>query len=211
MSELSEHDFNPRSRMITIPGQRGGLYLPTRQRMLWFRQEHPAGSIETEIVKLSEDFAVFKATVHYPVYTPRVSSDDDDQSTWVDYVKCVGHGSETKADFKDFIEKAETKAIGRALAAAGFGTEGAFDEDPGRPADSPLAAGSSPNPGAGMASANQIQQISQLVTALRMEETIGPHLAGEYSVAESTELSFEQARELIVRLRARMAPAGNTR
>jgi hypothetical protein len=201
-------DFDPRKRMIQIPGRgrglHGGAYLPARQRMLWFRQEHPNGSIETELIKFTDDLAVFKATVTYPVYTPRLSADE---GQWVDYVKCTGHGSETRNDFADYIEKAETKAIARALGAAGFGTEGAFEEDAGRPADSPIAAGSSPNPGAGMATPNQVRQISDLVKALRMEEAIGVHLANEYQVAESTELDFTQAKELIERLRAKLAAA----
>ena len=209
-------DFDPRKRMIQIPGRgrglHGGAYLPARQRMLWFRQEHPSGSIETELIKLTDDLAVFKATVTYPVYTPRgTDAEAEGLSTWVDFVKCTGHGSETRGDFGEYIEKAETKAIARALGAAGFGTEGAFEEDPSRPADAPYTAGSSPTPVAGMASANQVRQISDLVTALRMEETIGAHLANEYNVQESPELSFEQARELIVRLRARITPVANNR
>ena len=55
----------------------------------------------------------------------------------------TGYGSETAKDFGDFIEKAETKALGRALIALGYGTQFAqeFGEDdavetfPVRPAD----------------------------------------------------------------------------
>ncbi|HKG29607.1 MAG TPA: hypothetical protein VKB01_10775, partial [Thermomicrobiales bacterium] len=35
----------------------------------------------------------------------------------------TGYGSETASDFPDFIEKAETKAIGRALNALGYGAQ----------------------------------------------------------------------------------------
>jgi hypothetical protein len=178
-------------------------------RMLWFRKEHPEGSIETEIVKLTDELCVVKATISYHVYTPRpFPRGEDEESTWVDVVKCVGHGSETRGDFGDYIEKAETKAIARALGAAGYGTEGAFEEDPSRPADSPIAAGSSPTPGATMATPNQVRQISDLVKALRMEASIGTHLQSEYGVAETPLLDFTQARELIVRLRAKLDPNG---
>jgi hypothetical protein len=55
----------------------------------------------------------------------------------------TGHGSETARDFKDYIEKAETKAIGRALAALGFGTQFAPDIDDGssigRVVDAPVS------------------------------------------------------------------------
>jgi hypothetical protein len=198
-------EFDPKSRLINIPGrgrgQYGGAYLPTRQRMLWFRAEHPNGSIETEIVKLTDDLAVFKASVGYPIYTPRLSPEE---GQWVDYVKCVGHGSETKGDFPDYIEKAETKAIGRALAAAGFGTEAAFEESEGRPADAPVTPKVPELKQGGMSTQNQLKQLSDLVIALKMQETIGPHITNEYGVDDTTFLTFDEARELIARLRVKL-------
>jgi hypothetical protein len=207
LREWTMDDFDPRSRMINIPGrargQHGGAYLPTRQRMLWFRQVHPSGSIETEMIELSETRAVFKATVTFAVYTP---TENPERPAWVDWVKCVGHGSETKGDFPDYIEKAETKAIGRALAAAGFGTEAAFEENPDRPADAPVTAkgdGSTQNQLDAVATQNQVKQINDLVVALKIEN-IGVHLKSEYGVDETPLLTFEQARELIARLRVRL-------
>jgi hypothetical protein len=41
----------------------------------------------------------------------------------------TGWGSEHYNDFRDYIEKAETKALGRALAALGFGTQFCPDFD----------------------------------------------------------------------------------
>ena len=41
----------------------------------------------------------------------------------------TGWGSETSHDFADYIEAAETKALGRALAALGFGTQFTRDYD----------------------------------------------------------------------------------
>src|SRR3989442_13876402 len=44
----------------------------------------------------------------------------------------TGYGSETERDFPaGWVEKAETKAIGRALGALGFGTQFALDPDVG--------------------------------------------------------------------------------
>ncbi len=45
--------------------------------------------------------------------------------------RATGYGSEAQGDFADYIEKAETKAIGRALAALGYGTQFALDFDLG--------------------------------------------------------------------------------
>jgi hypothetical protein len=37
--------------------------------------------------------------------------------------QATGYGTETQADFADFCERAETRALGRALAVLGFGTQ----------------------------------------------------------------------------------------
>jgi hypothetical protein len=54
----------------------------------------------------------------------------------------TGWGSEAAGDFRDYLEKAETKAIGRALAALGFGTQFCpdfeFGAAAGRVVDSPV-------------------------------------------------------------------------
>jgi hypothetical protein len=59
-------------------------------------------------------------------------------------VIATGMKTEWSENFMDFLEKAETGAIARALAVAGYGTETALDLDDGaendRPADSPVAA-----------------------------------------------------------------------
>jgi hypothetical protein len=84
----------------------GKDYLEVKWRLVWLRTEHPDADIETEMLKCEPELAVFKAIIRIP------GGGGAD-----------GHGSETPKDFRDFIEKAETKAIGRALAALGFGTQ----------------------------------------------------------------------------------------
>ena len=88
----------------------GRDYLEVKWRLLWLRTEHPDAVIETELVKHEDGLALFRARVAVP--------GRGEASGW---------GSETADDFGDFIEKAETKALGRALAALGFGTQ--FCED----------------------------------------------------------------------------------
>ena len=53
------------------------------------------------------------------------------------------HGSETAGDWKDYIEKAQTKSLGRALAAVGYGSQFTDDEfaEGERIVDSPVARG----------------------------------------------------------------------
>ena len=65
----------------------------------------------------------------------------------------TGWGSESSGDFRDYLEKAETKAIGRALAALGFGTQFCpdfeFGAAAGRVVDSPVKVTARPRPNAG--------------------------------------------------------------
>ena len=89
---------------------RGKEYLEVKWRLLWLRTQHPDATIETEMVEHDAGLALFRARVSVP-----------------DGGSATGWGSETVDDFGDFIEKAETKALGRALAALGFGTQ--FCED----------------------------------------------------------------------------------
>jgi hypothetical protein len=106
--------FDPAKYLKTIK-VRGGAqqaYLPVTARLLWLRADYPQAQIVTEALRLDDKGAIFKATVTLPGGGV-----------------AVGHGSETAGDFGDFIEKAETKAIGRALTALGYGTEFAEGQD----------------------------------------------------------------------------------
>src|SRR5205814_9987496 len=86
----------------------GRDYLEAKWRLLRLRSQHPDAHIVTEIVQHNEEngFALFRAEAEIPGGG-----------------KATGWGSETVRDFHDYIEAAETKAIGRALAALGYGTQ----------------------------------------------------------------------------------------
>lgn len=107
--------FDPSPYLRQLRGRGGGDYLDVKWRLLWLRKEHPDAAIETELVQHDPQMAIFKATVTLPTGG-----------------KATGYGSETASDFPDFIEKAETKAIGRALNALGYGAQ--FSERPDEPA-----------------------------------------------------------------------------
>lgn len=111
-------------------------YLEVKWRVFWFRDDHPDGLIETELVEHGDNFAIFKATVTKPYQL-------DEHGTIIRRGgTATGHGSETYGDFRDYLEKAETKAIGRALAMLGYGTQFANEIEDGsdkeRPVDSPV-------------------------------------------------------------------------
>ena len=113
--------FNANDHMMKLKGKD---YLQVMWRLVWFREDHPDWGINTTALELAEDHAIFKAII------------TDANGVQVS----AGHGSESKRDFGDFLEKAETKAVGRALAMLGYGTQFAADElDEGeRIVDSPV-------------------------------------------------------------------------
>ena len=118
---MTEKPFDPGEHLIDLKGK---AYLPVQWRLVWLRSEHPEASITTELISITDTYAMFKATVTLP-----------------NGGSATGHGSEDKRDFNDFAEKAETKGIGRALAALGYGTQfaGELDEsEHGRLVDSPV-------------------------------------------------------------------------
>jgi hypothetical protein len=121
MSEIKS--FDPTRHLSLISGNE---YLEVKWRLVWLRTEHPDARIETEMISNGNNEAVFMAKVSIP-----------------DGGSATGWGSEDAQSFGDYIEKAETKALGRALAALGFGTQFCTDFDfgagQGRVVDSPVA------------------------------------------------------------------------
>lgn len=117
-----QRTFDP-SRYLTKVG--GKEYLEVKWRLVWLRETHPEASIETELVSHADQMAIFRARVTLPNGSG-----------------ATGYGSEGFDDFREYIEKAETKAIGRALAALGFGTQFCpdfdFGADGGNVVDSPI-------------------------------------------------------------------------
>jgi len=130
--------FNPQDHLIQIKSNKGSSdYLPIQWRLVWFRERYPQGTIDTQeicvdldreveaeafvwnnqtrrsekVVKHSKGYARFKAIV-----------------TTGDGGRATGHKAENAANFGDYYEKSETGAIGRALAALGFGTQFSDEE-----------------------------------------------------------------------------------
>jgi hypothetical protein len=111
-------EFNPADYVRKIKGRGGDKdYLDVSWRVLWFRTENPDGRIETEAHTLTDKIAIFKARV-----TKNRSVDVETGEVREGGI-ATGFGSETPGDFGDYIEKAETKALGRALNNLGYGIQ----------------------------------------------------------------------------------------
>lgn len=113
-----------RGTELPILDLRGKDYLQVAHRLVWFREEKPLWSIETEFLKLEADFAIARATIK------------DESSRIIS----TATKFENAKGFPDFMEKAETGSVGRALAMVGYGTQFCADEleEGDRVVDSPL-------------------------------------------------------------------------
>lgn len=143
--------FNPNEHLMQLKNNRGSSdYLEVKWRLVWFRTDNPNGTIETEevVVDMKEEVSsevfvwnnekrksekIMKTARGYARFKATVTDGKGGKAT--------GHGSESAVDFPDFIEKAETKAVGRALAMLGYGTQFTGDElsEAHRIVDAPVA------------------------------------------------------------------------
>jgi len=125
-----KREFRPSEFTIELNGKE---YLPVAARVKWFRTIHPNGSIETEEVCVDLDRAFPKGGGKVFGYARFHATVRDAEG------HLLGQGTKTEmaSNFFDYVEKAETGSIGRALAAAGFGTELDQDLDEGRVVDAP--------------------------------------------------------------------------
>ncbi len=114
--------FNPKQHMMRVQG--GREYLPVSARLIWFREEHPNWGIVTAPVEINmeKQYAIFSASIF-----------NDEGKLMATATKM-----ENVRGFPDWLEKAETGAVGRALAYCGFGTQFAPElEEGSRLADAP--------------------------------------------------------------------------
>jgi hypothetical protein len=178
--------FDPKPHLITLPRRvknqetglwetRHDLYLEVKWRLCWFRDRFPHGSILTEAVLLNWDkgLAVYRATV---------GDGEGGQAT--------GTGTETRKGFEDFVEKAETRAIGRALAALGIGTQFVGEElsEGDHIADAPVATGITQGNGQFPQHVAEIQTENRFPLNDDRESTVTP--------APTEHITQDQAREL---------------
>src|SRR5215207_1600142 len=119
----------PKTKKVSLPNGQVRFektetdYRPVAARIAWFRKDHPYWSIMTKVEKWGDKAVVMKATIKDMLGT----------------VIATARKKETEVGFPDYIEKAETGAIGRALAMCGYGMLQApeFDEQE-RLADAPV-------------------------------------------------------------------------
>lgn len=119
----------PKGTSLPLISLKGKDYLQVAHRLVWFNEASDRFRVETDFLLITDDQTVARAKV--TVFN----------NEGVEVKSATATKRETKKDFPDHTEKAETGAIGRALALMGFGTQFAIaDLDEGdRLADSPVA------------------------------------------------------------------------
>lgn len=118
VSDLNRVDgFEPKSLMreIAKDEQNKQLYLDVQFRKLWFRLKHNTGKIKKRIVQLTKQFAIVEARVYL--------DKDDAEENYVANAFAQRYFNTADEFGPKYLELAETAAIGRALADAGFGSQ----------------------------------------------------------------------------------------
>ncbi len=166
------------------------------------------GAAYHEMGEYERSYLIFRATVEIPGGG-----------------RATGYGSEGYDDFREYIEKAETKALGRALAALGFGTQFCpdfeFSAGNGRLVDSPIDFASTRGrrrteqrnaPGEPQTSnlaqpitPRQVNFIQAIAREIGLGESDLEHEAQEQFGKRLTELDRKNASVMIERLQVRRA------
>jgi hypothetical protein len=164
--EMRTRMFNPNEHLVQLKSRQGSQdYLPVQWRLVWFREHCPQGTIDTEEVDVDLDREVEIETYVWSNEKRRSEKVARKARGYARFRAVVTDGkggratgtkSENAANFQDYIEKAETGAIGRALAALGYGTQFAPElNEEHRIVDSPVERGNGQHVGTGATSTHE--------------------------------------------------------
>ena len=109
--------FDPRKymRQLAGDGQAAKYYLDVVYRKLWFRLKYPNGKIVKTLKKLTDQVAIVEAKV----YLDR----NDSEESFISNALAQKYMTTDDQFGNKYVELAETAAVGRALADAGFGLQ----------------------------------------------------------------------------------------
>ena len=109
--------FDPRKFMRTLTGDDGTTkqYLDVVYRKLWFRLKNPDGKIVKKILKLTDQTAIVEARVYL--------HKEDAEESYIASALAQKYFERESQFGPKYVELAETAAVGRALADAGYGLQ----------------------------------------------------------------------------------------
>jgi hypothetical protein len=130
MSNIKRVFKTAKGTEIPLLNLKGKEYLQVAHRLIILDETHKNYTVDSEMVQLTDTSAVVRSTITIFDDTGKVIR------------KSTSTKKETQKDFPDFIEKAETGSLGRALALVGIGTQFCVQdlEEGNRLADAPVFA-----------------------------------------------------------------------
>jgi hypothetical protein len=176
-------DFDPNDHLMSLKGRD---YLNVQTRLLWFIRDQRAliaaglarepYVVRTELIELDREVG----WAHFKTVARDVLGNES-----------LMYGSEAAKDFPDYIEKASTKSMGRALLGLGYGTAFAPEMDEGeRVVDAPVERRGATARRAGPAAAASVAPRRQSVireTPVQEPITAAAAEAGERSGSAASE------------------------
>lgn len=178
---MAQQQFDPNLYLSKVKGRD---YLEVKWRIAWMRNEHPNAILETDLVSHDDMRAVVRAKVSLP-----------------EGGSATGWGSETSASSETYIEKAETKAIGRALTALGYGTPVSAENDMVEPARQPRMQQQQSN--AYLATPPQRSRILRLANELQLDDQALNGLIHQHTGSNLANMNKRQASGVIDLLESR--------
>ncbi len=180
----------------------GKAYLEVAQRVFWLRQEQPGAQIITDLIEHDAEAgrAVVRATINIPASG----------------ATATGYGTANRKDLRGpvaaaYLEKAETRAIGRACALLGYGTLAALAaDDADGPADAPQERKQPPTPTTPQeqptrATPAQLARIKSAVSGIGMAAGDCTTYLAPYGVSKFGALSEADAEEVAIALTTQAA------
>ena len=124
MKEKAFEDLQKANELINTMDIKGKNYAPVNERIKAFRSVYPTGFITTDILYHDDGTILMKATAGY-----YINILDSETNTYIQQKVILGTGTaqeEKDSSFinkTNYVENAETSAIGRCLAMCGFGID----------------------------------------------------------------------------------------
>lgn len=183
---MTPQSFDPNQYLSKVKGRD---YLEVKWRITWMRSEHPNAVLETDLMSHDEARAIVRARVTLP-----------------DGGSATGWGSETTTGSETYIEKAETKAIGRALTALGYGTPVTNQNTHAETQRQRLQSQPNSQPtktNVYLATPAQLSQIQSLANELNIDENALNGLVQQHTGSSLTKIDKRQAGGVIHLLESR--------
>lgn len=194
--------FDPRKymRLLANDGQSARYYLDVVYRKLWFRLKYPNGKIVKTLKKLTDQVAIVEARI----YLDR----SDPEESFISNALAQKYMSSDDQFGNKYVELAETAAVGRALADAGFGLQFADLEGETDPniVDAGLEHMTAPDPGSLLPAGTCLEEDAGETLAETEEQLPGQYDINDYIGQDYGEMPFGQEEQMLLAMAGNVPP-----